>query len=127
VGEIAATRDRIYVVAFRNQGGGTPVQRVLDAYPASGCGRAECTPEWSAPLDGSFLRPMIGGDVVYATDGNTLVALAADGCGAATCKPLASVPVAVGVVQYMVISGGRVLIVGQEADGSQTLAAFGVP
>ncbi len=83
VDEIAATGDRIYVVAYRNQGGGTPVQRVL--------------------------------------------ALAADGCGAATCRPLASVPVAVGVVQHMVISGGRVLVVGQEADGSQTLAAFGVP
>jgi outer membrane protein assembly factor BamB len=127
VDEIAATSDRIYVVAYRNQGGGTPVQRVLDAYPASGCGQAECTPEWSAPLDGSFRRLMIGGDVVYATDDETLVALAADGCGAATCRPLASVPVAVGVVQHMVISAGRVLVVGWEADGSQTLAAFGVP
>ena len=129
VDEIAATEDTIYVVAGRNQGAGTPYQRVLDAYPASGCGQAECTPEWSAPLDGSlpFLRLMIGGDVLYTTDGATLVALAADGCGAATCRPLASVPVAVGVVQHMVISGGRVLVVGQEADGSQTLAAFGVP
>ena len=127
VDEIAATGDRIYLVAYRNQGGGTPVQRVLDAYPASGCGQAECTPEWSAPLDGSFRRLMIGGGVVYATDDDTLVALAADGCGAATCSALASVPVAVGVVQHMVISGGRVLVVGWEADGSQTLAAFGVP
>jgi outer membrane protein assembly factor BamB len=127
VDEIAATEDRVYVVAGRNQGADTPFQRVLDAYPASGCGQAECTPEWSAPLDGSFLRLMIGGDVVYATDGATLVALAADGCGATRCRPLASVPVAVGVVQYMVVSGGRVLVVGWEADGSWTLAAFGVP
>jgi outer membrane protein assembly factor BamB len=127
VDEIAATDDRVYVVAFRNQGGGSPVERVLDAYPASGCGQPECTPGWSAPLGGSFIRLMIGGDVVYAADGDTLVALAADGCGAATCKPLASVPVAVGVVQHMVVSAGRVLIVGWEADGSQTLAAFGLP
>ena len=127
VAYIAATSDRIYVVAYRNQGAGTPAQRVLDAYPASGCGQAECTPEWSAPLDGSFGRLMIGGDVVYATDDETLVALAADGCGAATCSPLASVPIAVGVVQHMVVSAGRVLVVGWEADGSQTLAAFGVP
>jgi hypothetical protein len=70
---------------------------------------------------------MIGGDVVYATDGDTVVALAASGCGAATCGPLASVAVSVGVVQFMVVSAGRVLIVGQEADSSQTLAAFGVP
>jgi outer membrane protein assembly factor BamB len=90
VGEMAATSDRIYVVAYRNRGGGTPVQRVLDAYPASGCGQAECRPEWSAPLDGSFRRLMIGGDVVYATDDETLVALTADGSGAATCSPLAS-------------------------------------
>ena len=127
VADIAATGDRIYVVAYRNQGAGTPVQRVLDAYPASGCGQAACTPEWSAPLAGSFGRLMIGGDVVYATDDETLVALAADGCGAATCSPLASVPIAVGVVQHMVVSAGRVLAVGWEADGSQTLAAFGVP
>jgi outer membrane protein assembly factor BamB len=125
--DIAATDDRIYVVGYRNQGGGTPVQRALDAYPVSGCGQAECTPEWSVPLDGSFIRLMVGGDVVYATDGDTLIALPADGCGAATCRPLARVPVNVGVVQHMVISGGRVLIVGWEADGSQTLAAFGVP
>jgi hypothetical protein len=52
--EIAATSDRIYVIGYRNQGASTQVQRVLDAYPASGCGRAECTPEWSAPLDGYF-------------------------------------------------------------------------
>jgi outer membrane protein assembly factor BamB len=127
VDEIAVTDDRVYVVAGRNQGAGTPYQRVLEAYPASGCGRAECTPEWSSPLDGSYLRLMIGGNVVYATDGAKLVALAADGCGAATCRPLASVPVDVGVVQHMVVSWGRVLVVGWEGDGSWTLAAYGVP
>lgn len=126
VDEITATDDRIYVGGYRNQGAGTPVQRVIEAYPTSGCGQAVCTPEWSAPLDHRALRLMIGGEVVYGIDDGILVALAADGCGAATCSPLASVPVSVGVVQHMVISGGRVLVVGQEADGSQTLAAFGV-
>jgi outer membrane protein assembly factor BamB len=127
VESIAATDERVYVVAYRNQGAGTPVERVLDVYPAAGCGQVECTPEWGTPLSGSFRRLMIGGDVVYATDDATLIALAADGCGAATCTPLASVPVPVRVVTHMVVSGGRVLIVGPAADGSRTLAAFGVP
>ena len=112
VEDIAVTHDRFYVIAGRNQGADTPYERMLDAYPTSGCGQAECTPEWSAPLDSHFGRLMVGGNVVYATDDAELITLAADGCGAATCTPLASVPVDVGVVQHMVVSGGRVLVVG---------------
>ena len=83
---------------------------------------------WTAPLDTlSNVAPTIADGRIYVNQVGTVLAYDAAGCGAATCSPLASVPIAVGVVQHMVVSAGRVLVVGWESVGSQTLAAFGVP
>jgi hypothetical protein len=72
-------------------------------FPAAGCGRATCRPEWTADLLGQVdgtLSPMVSGTTVFAGSGTRfgvvpngtlhLFAFAADGCGSAVCRPVRS-------------------------------------
>lgn len=62
----------------------------LLAFPAGGCGAAECAPAWAADIGGPSTltaSPAVAGDTVFI--GTTkLWAFAAGGCGASTCPPL---------------------------------------
>ena len=74
---------------------------VVAAYPAAGCGKAQCEPVWTGInfTSGFASAPSVVGGVVFVGKGpatltaaNTpdaaLYAFTATGCGAATCKPI---------------------------------------
>jgi outer membrane protein assembly factor BamB len=91
----------VYVTSFQS----TPdltTGRLL-VFTAAGCGRAVCTPLWTADIGGpagSTAAPAVTADTVYTTSGtlfgdgvNTnfhLLAFPAGGCHAKACKPLRS-------------------------------------
>ena len=99
IGAPAAGNGFVYVTTFNS----TPnlVNGRLLVFPAAGCGKASCTPSWTAGTGGpagSTAAPAVTRNTVYTTSGtlfgngvNTnfhLRAFPAAGCGAKTCKPL---------------------------------------
>jgi PQQ-like domain len=103
---------------------GTDAGQLL-AWPATGCGGANCRPLWTAQLsNGVFTTPAVAGGLVFVSSAGSvdnglgkLYAFKAAGCGRATCGPLWTAPVpnvgssptvSDGVV-YIVSSDGRLL------------------
>lgn len=91
-GEPALAEGELYVPTASNG---------LQAFDASGCGAATCTPDWTTAEGGT---PSVAGDVLYLSSGSTVRAYPADGCGAATCGPLWSAD-AGGTVGKVVVTG----------------------
>ncbi|MFI5898194.1 PQQ-binding-like beta-propeller repeat protein [Actinoplanes sp. NPDC051513] len=61
----------------------------LAAFRAAGCGRATCTPVWTAPVPNTGSSPTVSGGILYIVSGDgRLLAFTAAGCGRSTCAPL---------------------------------------
>src|SRR6266851_1808114 len=99
IGAPAVGNGFVYVTTFLD----TPnlfTGRLL-VFPATGCGKPDCTPSWTASIGGpagSTAAPAVTATTVYTNSGtlfgngvNTnfhLMAFRAAGCGAKICKPL---------------------------------------
>jgi hypothetical protein len=115
----------------------------FDAYPAAGCGAADCAPAWSVALSREvFVRgaPIVAGGVVWlgtvSDGGGTAPAVAgvdAAGCGAPACTPLVRVPLAESnggafVTRSgpyrMALDGGQLLVASFPGTGESELLAL---
>lgn len=114
--EFAATDATLYVASTWSPS--ATDSGSLDAFPASGCGQAVCSPASSVPLDRAHSGPpTIAGGVVYLPVGgrfpdfpNDIVAIDADGCGAASCDELTRLEFPYTVSQ-LTVAGGRLVVV----------------
>ncbi len=94
----------------------------IAAFPAAGCGQADCAPLWQTTIGTTMTGPpTVVGDVVYATTSNTLVTLRLAGCGAATCPRIASYNVG-DPIRGLAYDGGRIFVA-----TDNNLVAFGLP
>src|SRR3954468_1403130 len=113
-------------------------QGLLIAWPATGCGSADCGPLWTAQLsNGAFTTPAVANGLVFISSaGNadnglgTLYAFKAAGCGRVACKPVWTAPVlntdssptVAGGVVYIVSNDGRLLAFTAGGCGHRTCA-----
>jgi len=102
---IAVTNDTLYVTGTLDDRA-VPFDEAgtFDAYPAAGCGAADCAPAWSVGLGLAVFvngAPIAAGGVVWigtVSDGASVapavLGIDAAGCGAPVCTPLERLPLA---------------------------------
>jgi outer membrane protein assembly factor BamB len=94
------------------------------AFPASGCGAADCAPLWVTTIGTTGgPAPTVVGNVVFAATTNTIVALDLDGCGGPlVCPRLATYNVG-DTITGVAYDSGRLLVTTQNGQ----VVAFGLP
>jgi PQQ-like domain/WD40-like Beta Propeller Repeat len=92
----------------------------LYAFRASGCGAAECAPEWSGDAGGPVRStPAVGLGTVFIGSSKGLFAFPASGCGRSTCAPLWVGGTGGAAIEFSspVLSGTSVYVGGGTGDG----------
>jgi hypothetical protein len=82
------------------------------AFPATGCGAAQCIPAWSVHLNRAVVgAPSIGnGLVVVGTHSRRIVAVSLAACATGSCQPIPLGQVASAITGGPVVGGGMVVV-----------------
>ena len=114
---------------------------VVAAYPAAGCGRAQCEPLWTGVnfAAGFASAPVVVGGVVFVGKGPAsgfpvdaaLYAFTAAGCGAVTCQPIGFVQLSTEqdyLGAPLAVAEGKVFMASNDnTDGNSKVYAITVP